>query len=527
MRFFSILFLSLALFSLSAQSEILNSKITQVTVFSQGAQVLRQAQSQLSAGNHTLVFTHLTQHLQNQSIQLKADGDITVLSVSTQRNFLGDDDKNPTMLSLERQIESLAIELENIQAKASSLELEREVLEANKALGGTRGYTTTELQNTVRYMREQRQANAENWYALVRVQKEKQQEKQKLERQLQEEKNAFSQKTNQVVVKLAANSNTTANFELNYLVNNASWSSNYDVRVLDLQQPVELTHKAQIEQRTGEDWSKVKLRLATGNPSAGAQLPEVRPWYVAKLNTTQYIDGVTVRDNVNFDSNKDESAPTAKRMASNLNVTRQENLTQQEYTVDRLFSLPSSGSAKTVILRKLDLLAIYGYQIAPRQDKDAFLTAKVYDWGRYNLLNGPLYLYNNSTYVGQAYLNTQLAQDTLLLSLGRDKGIVVKRERVYANTEKAFLGSDRIDSYTWKIDIRNTKPTAVNITLKDQIPVSQNEEVTVKIENLGDAQLDVTTGILTWRLSLKPQESSSKHFSYKVRYPKAAQVRYY
>jgi uncharacterized protein (TIGR02231 family) len=527
MRIFFHFLFALHFSTVSAQSQIIDSKITEVTVFSQGAQVLRQAQTKLSPGAHTLVFNQLTQHLQAQSIQLSATGNLTILSVSTQRNYLSEADKSEAMLQLEKQLEALEIELENMQAKASSLELEREVLEANKTLGGAQGYTTTELQNTVNYMRKQRQANAEEWYALVRTKKEKQAQKQKLERQLQEEKNAYGQKINQVVVKLEAKAATTARFELSYLVSNASWSTNYDLRVLDLKQPVELTHKAQIEQRTGEDWTNVKLRLATGNPSTGGQLPVIRPWYVAQIRNM-------ADQNYNTNSRADNAAlslesapPVSKRKANNLNVTRKENLTQQEYSVDRTFSLNSSASAETVILRKLSLPAVYGYQIAARQDNDAFLTAKVYNWGQHNLLNGALALYNNRTYVGQAYLNTQVADDTLLLSLGRDNGIVVQRERVYANTEKAFIGSDRIDSYTWKIDIRNTKSTAVNITLKDQVPVSQNEEVKVKIESLGGAQLNEQTGILTWRIGLKPQENTTQQFSYKVRYPKTAKVRYY
>ncbi|HMC99556.1 MAG TPA: DUF4140 domain-containing protein, partial [Ferruginibacter sp.] len=64
------------------------SKIEKVTVFLQGAQVERTAQQLLKAGRYNIVFDAISPKVDKQSIQLKADGKLTVLSVTHQVNFL-------------------------------------------------------------------------------------------------------------------------------------------------------------------------------------------------------------------------------------------------------------------------------------------------------------------------------------------------------------------------------------------------------------------------------------------------------
>src|SRR4026207_450707 len=71
----------------------LESKIDKVTVFLEGAQVQRSAKTSLSAGKMELVFTNISPSIEKQSIQVKADGNITVLSVIHQQNFLKEQQK--------------------------------------------------------------------------------------------------------------------------------------------------------------------------------------------------------------------------------------------------------------------------------------------------------------------------------------------------------------------------------------------------------------------------------------------------
>ncbi len=67
-----------------------DSEIKRVTVFLRGAQVTREAETGIAAGTTALTFTGLTSRLSPESIQLKGEGDFTVLSVVQRRNFFED-----------------------------------------------------------------------------------------------------------------------------------------------------------------------------------------------------------------------------------------------------------------------------------------------------------------------------------------------------------------------------------------------------------------------------------------------------
>ncbi len=523
------------LFSFSAvaqsESKTVKSEITEVTVFQQGAQVSRKANVQVPAGTSTLLFSGLTQNMDPNSIMLGGSGNLTVLSITHKRNFLTEEDKSETMKGLETEIDKLDRKLEEIASTEFGLVMERELLEANRKLGGDGGFSLQELKAAADFVKQRREENARAWYKLQNEKKDVNERKQKLQQQINVERQAFSQKTGMVEVRVEAASAVNARFDLSYIANGASWISTYDARVDDLTKPVNLTHKAQITQQTGEDWDNVDLKLATGNPAAGAQVPYMNVWYVNFSNMrvgglpAQFGDAVS-NANTRFDNTKDKEL---SKSLSNQQFQVTQNLTQQEYTVDRKQTVASNNSPITVVLREISLPAKYEYHAKPRLDLDAFLVAKIYNWGQYDLLDGELSLFNNKTYVGKAYLNTNNPEDTLQLSLGRDKGVVVTRERVYNKQEKTFFGTSRIDYYVWKIKLKNNKKIPVDIVLRDQVPVAQNEEIKVTIGSTGGGKLHEKTGIIKWRFTLAPGQNTSYEVSYEVRYPKdkAQGVMYY
>jgi hypothetical protein len=68
--------------------------------------------------------------------------------------------------------------------------------------------------------------------------------------------------------------------------------------------------------------------------------------------------------------------------------------------------------------------------------------------------------------------------------------------------------------------VKNNKVTTVDMLLKDQYPVSSVKEIEVKLDDAGAAAVNEETGVLTWKLQLKPGESRKVRFTYTVKYPK-------
>ena len=115
-------------------------------------------------------------------------------------------------------------------------------------------------------------------------------------------------------------------------------------------------------------------------------------------------------------------------------------------------------------------------------------------------------------------------QDTLNISLGRDKGVVVERVKRKGFSEKPVIGGKRTVTIGWDITVRNTKGTAIDLELRDQYPVSTQSEVEVKLEDAGGAVVEKDKAMLTWSLQLAPKESRKLGFTYSVKHPKEQPV---
>lgn len=168
----------------------------------------------------------------------------------------------------------------------------------------------------------------------------------------------------------------------------------------------------------------------------------------------------------------------------------------------------------------IELPASYQYYSIPKLDKDAFLIARVTEWEKYNLLNGEANIFFEGTFVGKTFLEMDSAKDTLELSLGRDKSIAIKREKIKGFTTKQFIGSKQEEEISWKITVKNNKNVEVNILLVDQAPLSTLEEIEVSVKSSFGAKHNAQTGEIKWELLLKPLETRELTLTYTVKYPK-------
>jgi uncharacterized protein affecting Mg2+/Co2+ transport len=104
--------------------------------------------------------------------------------------------------------------------------------------------------------------------------------------------------------------------------------------------------------------------------------------------------------------------------------------------------------------------------------------------------------------------------------MGKDKRVVVKREKLKDFSSIKFLGSNKKQVFTYEITVKNNKKDAINILLKDQYPISQNKEVEVELLESNEAAINEEIGVLTWKLNIAPGEVKKVKISYSVKYPK-------
>lgn len=599
-------------------AEGIASTIQKVTIFTKGAQVFRQAKAPIPVGITTLKFSNISAQIDKNSIQVKADGDFIILSVAHQLNYFEEPAITPEVEAFQAQHKTLTEQVEDKKTIISVLQAEEKMILANQKIGGTeKGLQTEELRKAAEFYRSRLMDIRTQQLSINRKIKILQEDINKINQQLQD-LNAKRKKTStsEILVKVQAKTATQGEFLLSYLVNGAGWFPNYDIRVKDVKNPIQLMYKANVYQNTGEDWKDIKMRLSTGNPSQSGTKPTMYPWrlgfynpsvayrnsYGYENNVPTYNDNRTISGRITDESGEgmiganvlvvgttigtvtdldgyyslvlpdgytqisvsytgfesqqvnvgnggqrnivlgeglalEEVVVTALGQSrKNKKRDRQEaskpvpvqtiqNTTSVEFKIDLPYSIPSNGKRYTVQIEEHELPAYYEYYCAPKLDKDAFLTAEVTGWEAYHLLTGEANLFFEGTYIGKSLLNVEGLNDTLSLSLGQDKNIVVQRTKKTDYQDRQFIGNKKTDSRAWEIEIRNKKKLPINIVIQDQFPVSITDDIEVKHGDYKGATLDKETGILTWELEMAATKTEQVVFDYSVKYPKKRRVR--
>ena len=542
----SLVFSALALAGGAQEDETqhIKSKPEKVTVFVNGAQIEAHGSGSLKAGTQKLVFDNLSNFVDPNSIQVKANADITILAVNFQLNYL-EPQKNPEYKRLEDSIRINKKELARVVINKNTYYEELTMLNSNRAIGGANsGVSVSELEKMANFIRTRvgdvslKKLEAEEKETKLREQLSQ------LEQQLNTLRNSGSKPSGEIAVTIASNGAGSANFDLNYFVSNCGWVPMYDVRVKDVNTPAEIVAKANVYQNTGTDWKNVKLSLNTGNPTRGNTKPSLQPWalYLSDRVVRKEYKNTRTRSMPGYAG--DEMAPRAaasekysadmesKKMqevqiTSNWSSTSASNTVVGTTTTNAVFdiALPytiiSNGKDNIVEIQEYTVAANYSYFAVPKVDKDAFLVADLIGWDKNELLPGDANVYFENNYVGKTYFDSRIVDDTLSFALGRDNNVRILRKQVKDMKEKtsAASSSNKL-SREYEIELKNTRKADIVLELEDQIPLTTNAELTIEKTGAEGAAYDAQTGKLTWKLTLKPGESRKLTFGYTLKYPK-------
>lgn len=231
---------------------------------------------------------------------------------------------------------------------------------------------------------------------------------------------------------------------------------------------------------------------------------------LAKLNAEEADEGEVLKS-------KEMIKPESDLIA----VKEQKAQFGYEFEIKQPLTMTSDGKTTTTEIARYQLPATYQYLGIPRADKDAFLVADATEWQQYSLLEGEANVYFENSFVGKTILDPTVVNDTLHFSLGRDNGIRIQRTKVSDRSTRRLLSTTQEQNLTWRITVKNSRKEAVSLTLRDQIPVSENSNITVTTEELSGGQLDKTTGIVEWQLQLQPNEQREFIVAYRVKFPKS------
>ncbi|WP_130733277.1 DUF4139 domain-containing protein [Flavobacterium sp. J27] len=517
--------------SIWAQKPIFTTaKVNAATVYVNSAELSQSTTVTLPKGNSEIVIKNVADYVNESTVQINAPKNITVLSVQFTKNYISEyeiDESNPIIKKVRDSIHWVTKEMAKVVNQKTSYSKTIELLDKNQLIAGANAtLSVTELMKLADYYTSKRTelSNLVNTY----TEKENKLREQlatlnsKLEINTQkEEKTSKGKLILQVMNDLAG----TVDLDINYLTQGASWQPFYDLRAESISSPIDMLYKGQVTQNTGIDWKKVKLTLSSGNPNQSNEAPILSAWFLrfgypnygnykrenSALNSIQgYTSGVAIEL-----ENKALSTSTVSDY-----TTISENQLNVSFDIDIPYDILSNGKAHSVALKEIQLPASYKYYAVPKVEKEAFLLAEISDYSKFNLLPGEANIIFEGTYVGKTFINANATSDTLNLSMGRDKKISIKREKVVDKSGTKFLSSYKEQIFTYDLIVRNNKKETINMILKDQYPISTDKEIIIELLEKDKASANEETGVLTWKIDLKPNETKKFRISYKVKYPK-------
>lgn len=545
------LFLVMCLANGLAQDEkVVETKITSARVFLSGVELQRKGPVKLSSGENVLVITNVSPYITQGSIRIKGNPAYTIMGVSIRNNYLDELEETPKQKELTEKIESLDDKIERQQGLMRVYTEELNMIRENKnVVGAEQGLRFEDLLDLSEFYQDripQVQQLILETNDKIRKMSE---ERTKLRAQHTEISKGNTTFSTEIVIRLDAPNARTTELEFTYQNSAAGWYPMYDIRAIDVKKPLDFSYKAMVYQYTGHDWDNVVLTLSTADPRQSNAVPIYSSWTLRLENPDQYIQRSrqaylqqkTYSDQAvqrNLEDKKvfnevqlnapnqqqgygtfDQNYNTSVNTASNYTTT-QNNGSNTEFEVDIPYSIPTDGKTYNVEVDRKDMEASYQYYVAPKADPDAFLLSRIANWEQYNLLTGSTNIYFQGTYVGQSFIDAQITTDTMSISLGRDKDIIVDRNRIKDFCKKQTVGGKKKETIGIEIKIRNTKSVPIDLIVVDQIPISNEKDIEISLDEAEGARVNEETGKLSWQLHLEPGATKRLTFIYEVKYPK-------
>ncbi len=320
--------------ALNAQKEIpLSSTIQKVTVFFQGAQLDHYRSVELQPGRQELVFQKLTDFVDPNTVQVKAKGALTIISVKTRKNFEDMKITNEEVNALNDQKKKLEKRDLNLRDEYEILLYDKDLILKNRELKGTDlGLKVSELKEAYAFMHEKLNAITIRQSAIKEELETLNKDMNRIEQEIVSRRNKPVTNYTEVIVEIDVDKATKGEFFFSYISPRASWKPYYDMRSNGIGEPVRLEAKALVMQSTGIAWDNVDLVLSTNDPYENSAEPILNPWY---LNYNNYPQQRTVATRqlptvdysgqllkgIVIDATTGEPMPFAQiRFPSNLNV---------------------------------------------------------------------------------------------------------------------------------------------------------------------------------------------------------------
>lgn len=546
--------------ALSNNDKIIPSKISKVTVYSQGAQIYRTASYQAYKGLTTIIIDGISPQIDPKSLQVQITGS-TVLLDAKYHVFYPLQNKNKLegiSLKTQRSINALldSISEMNYQLYAVQDDIDlanatKSILKNNGAIKG-QGKVNDSIQLLMEAMKYYEFKMSEINKKLQKLNRNKntlERELSGMNIRLNDLKNFQSNSTtnqpkgpsHRISITISTNEFAKGKIDISYLVNSAGWTPNYDLRADVSKESINLNYKALVYQNTGVKWENVQLNISTNNPYQNKTKPTLHPWYISYNNYNRKQDLQLIDSRNDKDDRYKTNAPAAEKKFEESTIELDEyefeqaqssanfsqvinQLISAEFQIDLPYTIESNNEQHIVLIKNEDLSTHFKYYTVPKYDSKAYLVAQLSKLDELQLVPATANIFFDGSYIGETYIDPSSMDDTLLLSLGADPNIIVKRRLLNEAVKEKIVGNTKLKTMAYAIEIKNLKSKNIEIVVQDQIPLTTNNEIEITPLELSKGKMNSNTGIVEWSFTIKPKGKKEIKFTYEVKHEKDKQI---
>ena len=271
-------FISTTIFSADNKT---GSEIKEVIVYLNGAQITRLAPIYLESGINEIILNDLSPKIDENSIQISGLGDASILSINYNINYLDKKKESKEVNDLINEIKLIERKIALQKNLIKGLNEEEELLITNRKLvNENQSVTLAKIQEFSKYYRERiEMINTKIFDANILI-NEFDNVLRNYNKQLTEISSNTKEKRGEIKIKLDATKSTLLNLTVKYHVSSAGWFPVYDIKAKSTKAPLNLKYRAHLYQKTGEDWSNVKITLSTGDPTINNNKPELETHFL-------------------------------------------------------------------------------------------------------------------------------------------------------------------------------------------------------------------------------------------------------
>lgn len=497
--------------------------ITAVTLFPGSATIVRTAR--VEAGASRLVVAGLPTQFSMQSLRVEGDAGIRIGQVAAQ-DAARTESANSAQAALEARIQALQDQAAALDVQAGAADIVKGFLERTAGAGGSEPARVPvdgrSLAATVAAISQAATEALGRKHEVVLRKREIEVKVEALQRDLARlQSQSRDQRT--LTIQLAAE--RAGAVRIVYQADNAGWRPAYRAELDTNRATVALERLAQVAQKTGEDWTGVRLVLSTAQPRQSLVAPTPQPWLLGWQPPRPAGEGLAQRHMM-----APAAAPAPALAMGKADFApptfQTDGASATEFELSAPVTLPADGREVVLPLAREALAARQRVQVSPRQSTVAMLMAEV-DKPAGVWPGGNLQLLRDGAQVGVMGW-TPDAGETWTLSFGRDDKVQVRLTPVQGDAASTGVFDRRnLRRIADRITVRSDHAQPVDLLVLEASPVSTSDEVKVRASFKPAPTTEAwqeRRGVVAWSRALAPRESASVEVAYEIEFPKEGSV---